>query len=275
MKTRGRTNDSKRVSNARRGRKLRDASPSLMSLLDAATVLTASVGIAFGFGWLRTEGYWHRLGYDHISLALPTTYYLFNGFLFFGLIATVVMLIRTKETPRPTTRGGTLFDNSLLGTGTLVLYAIITSAFGNFSSRNATIIGVVIFAAVSGLSWFRISIPNFIGQMLSPGPDRPTAIVMLLSLGIVMGMGASIQLGRASAERRLTGKGGERIKFVFKEPQSELEGKEFLLLLHIEEKYYVAEPHDPPSPEPQLFVIPDELVRYAISQPIDESPADR
>jgi hypothetical protein len=75
-------------------------------------------------------------------------------------------------------------------------------------------------------------------------------------------MVAGDTLGKKTIEGRYPNTSG--ITFAWKgEAPSDIEGKQLLLILHHEDKYYVVEKAIPAPESPRVYIVPDELVKYA------------
>ena len=73
------------------------------------------------------------------------------------------------------------------------------------------------------------------------------------------------------AIHRIEGDSGNTftINFSWKEnPPTEIEGKELILIIHSEGKYYVVEKQKPAPEFPEVYIIPDEQVKFAVVKKI-------
>ena len=99
-------------------------------------------------------------------------------------------------------------------------------------------------------------------------------VVRLVALSIIFlftSLALSSNLGVTHAIHRIEGDSDNifTINFSWKEnPLSEIEGKELILIIHSEGKYYVVEKQKPAPEFPEVYIIPDEQVKFAVVKKI-------
>ena len=106
-------------------------------------------------------------------------------------------------------------------------------------------------------------------------PSTPAhKVVRLVALSIIFlftSLALSSNLGVTHAIHRIEGDSDNifMINFSWKEnPLSEIEGKELILIIHSEGKYYVVEKQKPAPEFPEVYIIPDEQVEFAVVKKI-------
>ncbi len=227
--------------------------------VDSASILTASIGIAFMLGWFRVEAFWDRIGYNHVSLSFPTTYYLVNGYLGLFFLPSIFFLFKMLRSPVFLRYGKTRMV-VFIATGCLTGFVI--------ALRSGAGMRQVIFGSV-------VAIVVFIFALLFDSLrdiDRRDPIILRAALfAILLGfaMYSSRSSGNREAENVLSGKRGENVILYGKEGlPSIIEGNQFTLVLHNEGKYYVIEQGVQPSIQPKVYIVPDDMVKLAVASPI-------
>jgi len=88
---------------------------------------------------------------------------------------------------------------------------------------------------------------------------------------LCISLALSSNLGVTHAIHLIEGDGDNTfsINFTWKEnPSTEIEGKELILIIHSEGKYYVIEKQKPAPEFPEVYIIPDEQVEFAVVKKI-------
>ena len=136
------------------------ASSVLARYIEPATFLTIALATTYFIGWSYIDGYFERLGIQHVSMEFPTSFYLTEAF-WPGMLACIVVFlfyIGSRHAPRNT--GEALIGNYLL---LLPIVGLVLSAWEYKGSRVGYVLlasaaGVVVLAGV--LTSKRISLPH-------------------------------------------------------------------------------------------------------------------
>ena len=230
--------------------------PSFVQYIEPATILTLSVAAVYLIGWSYMGGYFHRIGIQPASLDLPTIYYLERGS---GTIITVWLIVGCLFIGAASSKLKWLFR-------VLPLLLIFTwSGFFLLTSSNYRphiFIIAIVTAVIVGLPMLLIK-PNKIIELI---PNTPNArLILAVFLYAILIFSARVS-GGYIGKKAVEGKsyGSLRIVFIWKDsPLLEVQDKELLLIIHNGGKYYVVKQEDPASDSPEIYIIPDELVKYA------------
>jgi hypothetical protein len=231
----------------------------LLNYLEPATILTVSIGAVYYLGWLQVDSYLRRIGINHLSLNLPTTHYLKQGYLAVSIALIFVNFLGwSREAPKS-------WREALVSN--LVVFTFLTLLLLPFGVSRQQYYFVVIFLvlvaiALAFATWTKRSLVQIAFQ---PGLRyRLLFLVLLFSLLSVRAMND----GEQQAKRAIEGKGFETsaITLVWKaDAPKEVIGKELILILHHENRYFVVEKTSPAPAHPNVFVLPDEIVQYAVT----------
>jgi hypothetical protein len=229
---------------------------SVAQYIEPATILTLSVAAVYLIGWSYMGGYFHRIGIQPTSLDLSIIYYLERGS---GTIITVWLIV------------GCLFIGAasnklkwlLRGLPLLLIFAwssfvLLTSS----SYRPHIVIIAIVEAVVVGLPMLLINPDKIIESIPNTPGARVILAVFLYAILIFGARFAGGYIGKKAVEGKSYG--SLRIVFIWRDsPPPEVQDKELILIIHNGGKYYVVKKEDPASESPEVYIIPDDLVKYA------------
>jgi hypothetical protein len=236
-----------------------DFTITISKYLERATILTISIGALYYLGWLQVDSYLRRIGINHLSLNLPTTHYLRQGYLAVSITLLFVNLFSSQEQPAPKNKRDALLINLIL------LPLLIFVLFPNSSlSRqqyyfNLFVLGIVILPLVVA-TFRRQSVFH-----IPPSLNLIHRILLLLFVFALLSVRAMNE-GDLRGKKAIEGNSSEvsGITFVWNnEIPADIEGKQLILILHHEDKYYVVERASPAPVHPRVYIVPDDIVKYA------------
>lgn len=229
----------------------------LTRVIEPATLLTVTIGGAYFLGWIQIESYCYRIGLSHVSLNLPTTYYLIQGYLGAFVLSFTINLYQWKGEEPPESRPLALLVNfsSLGGLFLLLIFGLFTYT-GFFWP--ILIVFAILFSVSFVCSLSMISLPNLLLKNHSVGKSYLLFIFCFAFLSL-----NSYVSGIHSAERTLEGKSGIAITLNgIDDLNQQLAGKDLILVLHNDSTYFVVERSTVAQSHPNVYVIPDESVRF-------------
>ena len=232
--------------------KLKNTTNNLLNIVEPATLLTITIGLAYFIGWSYTDFYCHRIGSSHLSLNLPTTYYLIQGFTGAIFLSFLINFFQIHSKDAPKTFLGSFLINSI-AIGSIIMNFIYDLFFYNLTFYSLLFIFIPLILII-GLSYFQKSIVHFVFEKHSLG-IRYLVLVAVFFLIIFK----SYLTGTHAAENTIEGKSGIIINLFGKESLPlEIEGKPFILILHNDAKYFVVEKAIPAPENPTVYIIPDD-----------------
>lgn len=224
--------------------------------IEPATILTLTIAAVYLIGWSLMGGYFHRIGIPQTSLELPIAYYLERGS---GAVITVWLILGCVIIGAASNKFRILFRLlPLLLIFTWVSVLLYTSS----SFKPHIIIIAVAEAIIIGLPVLLIKPEKLL--KLIPNSFKERIILAIFAYTLLI-FGARY-IGSYIGERAIEGESYTSIMIVFTwkdTPPPEMQDKSLILILHNGGKYYVVEKQNPASKSPAVFIIPDDLVKYA------------
>ncbi len=238
-----------------------------LNFLEPATILTLMIGAVYFLGWTYMDGYFRRVGINHLSLNLSTTYYLQQGYLAataFLVLLNVFHLYRDESAKKDVEvkRVEAFVPNlSILIVIVLLFFPYPRVSPHSFIYFLMTIIPVLLILAIS--TWRKSSIFHIFSKLSWLG--RFFITLFIFSLLTLHALNRGARDGKWAVEGKGSG-GTSLVSFVWKDTSpTELEGKQLILIIHDQERYYVVERVDPAPDYPYVFIIPDDMLKYAIT----------
>ncbi|MFC1743057.1 hypothetical protein ACFL35_03610 [Candidatus Riflebacteria bacterium] len=240
----------------------RENNEDVWEFLEPATVFTLTASGMYLAGRSYADSFYGRFGIDHNSFDFPTVFYLVNGFfpLLFCVLLLVVALFLAKD--QPDTYYGAFKGNflAIIVAVSLVFIGIQEYRGQEYLSKGINIfilfmafwlilLSVIITLKKKSLGkylWEMNLIQRFVGF-----------IFLLLFCNIIANC-----TGSAKAENLINGRDDfvRYIKFKFKTDSpafAAIEKKQFILIIHRNEKYYVTEPLKKRVINPRILIIPE------------------
>jgi hypothetical protein len=236
--------------------------------VEPATLLTLSIGAVYYVGWSYMDGLFHRIGLHHLSFELSTTQYLRIGFLSI-LIAAIILSVffRADINIEPKTRVQAFFLNlPIIPIGGLCVYYL-------YRSKHTPAFSLAIAGGIA-------IVFIFIGSTLHKKPFMPkkmfessTARIMLVLVAYYIVIALAYEEGEMFGQKTLEGSLYDTsvINFTWKDaPIADLEGKQLILLMYKDSKYYVAQKESPAPDFPRVYIVSEELIKYATISEINK-----
>lgn len=203
------------------------------------------------------DGYFRRIGINHLSLDLSTTYYLKQGYIAISAFILLVSMFQTARDKPAQSYGEVLRDNGVVLFMVVMLF-LPYPRISHDAKFNSILSIISVGALLAILTWQKKSVfhrfapPTMLGRLF-----------LILFIFAIVGLHASND-GQQAGKRIVEANRSTAITFVWKDTSpKELDGKQLILVIHNRDKYYVVERSDPAPDYPHVFIIPDEMVKYA------------
>jgi len=237
----------------------RDLPSTIIKYLEPATLLTISLGAVYYLGWIQVDSYLRRIGINHHSLNLPSTYYLRQGYLAVSISLILINVVAWNKRPaRDTVKDAILLNLIPLLLLILMLFPDASLSRQQYYFNLAFLVMVLVL-----LICLTVVRKSAVHLLLSPSLFYRFgfALTVFTILG-VRAMNVGDLNGKLAVEGRSSEVSG--ITFVWKDTIApDIEGKQLVLILHNEGKYYVVERATTAPAHPRVYVVPDDMVKYA------------
>ena len=230
--------------------------------IEPATIVTLLACALYFIGWFYLEGYFNRLGIHQDSLELPVIFYFRKAILpvltFTGLFYWMVLGVKKDIKTRLDAFLGNI---PLFLLAFFFMYYLITG----YNQKNSVLIlltflgFIIMFIEAIVLSWRKSS---FSHMLLKKPLNR---IIFYFILLMIASIGAGV-IGDIHATKTIEGTlaTSSSINYTWiGDLPAELEGKELVLILYYQERYYVTVRQNPAPKYPNIYIIPDDQIALA------------
>lgn len=232
--------------------------------LEPAIIITLLTSVLYIFGHSYYNSYFDVLGIDHTAVNLPLSFYLMESFPVVMLLV-LVFGLGLKDIDKPTKNFFVALRKNL--PFIIVIFTVFYASYITWPSLAARLflicgmmlIPIVLIFCIKKISMVRMIMHIILRDYKFPMQLAFVAILILMSIFL-----ASLY-GIKKAKELSLGVNAKYIEFLPKPELSDIEGKQYIYVLHVDNKYYVIENQQPPPKNPRLIVIPDrEIIKAEI-----------
>ena len=236
------------------------------SVVEPSVLLTLAVAGTYFVGWIRTSSYFYRIGLNHLSLNLATSYYLQKGFTTMAFIGWLIFaLYLYSRKPRSALKMVllNLMFWFFLAYLSLAPFFVVRHKFDGM-----ILIGLLLFLPLTYGTYLNIK-NNESTLFIIRTENIKVQLFMSLILLIYLYNFARM-VGELEGSNAFTGANPEttEIKFQWKgTPPPSLENKQLYLILYANDKYYCVENYS--LNRSQVYEISKDIVDSAITIPVN------
>lgn len=221
--------------------------------IEPATIITIIISSIYLIGWSFSLSYFNRMNVFSYFLEVPTLLYLKMAYLPIVLIGGILYMSYALN-----------FKNTIINTfiqNFIFLIAGLSSVYmGIYMHYYFIPIGLIIMVLYL---YFSVKGYSIIDRFKNTQHGMISVFIYLVFVIIIFAQFA----GNFTAEKHI----GRNNIITFNwngETPEEFEGKEFVLIINTNEKYYVTERQNPASNHPKVYIIPENQIEFAVIKKI-------
>lgn len=231
----------------------------ILKIIEPATIIAILFGATYFYGWVYINFYFAAFGIQNKYLDLPIYFYVNEAILPLIFILLISWWSLSGEKDNISTIKQSIRHNFLMLIVAITVFYIgiksypDNSSYFFFAASGFMLLVFIIFSMIKYS--FQVNWKNF---------DRHNKIICTLLFFMFFFIIASYS-GSINAINTIEGTTTvEIVNFSWKDnPPEEFKNKELILVMHYKGNFYVIEKQKPAPDFPELFIIPDDKIKYA------------
>ena len=231
----------------------------ILKIIEPATIIAILFGATYFYGWIYIKFYFAAFGIQHKYLDLPIYFYVNEAILPLIFILLISWWSLSGENDNISTIKQSIRHNVLILIAAIIIFFLgikeypINRAYILFTI-SVFILILFIIALITKFSLLT-NWKNFDMK------EKITYTILFFMFFFIV----AAYSGAINAINTIEGTSTvEIVNFSWKDnPPEEFKNKELILVMHYKENFYVIEKQKPAPDYPELFIIPDDKIKYA------------
>lgn len=230
----------------------------ISKIIEPATIITIIFGVTYIYGWVYINFYFAVFGIQHKYLDLPIYFYVNEAILPLIFILLISWWSLSGENDNISTIKQSIRHNFLMLIVAIIIFYIGIKEYPNNAAYPFFAISGFMFVLFIYLSTVKFSLHSNWKKFDINIKMTCTLIFFTFLFIIASYSGAISAINTIEGTTKV-----EIINFSWKDnPPEEFKNKELILVMHYEGNFYVIEKQKPAPDFPELFIIPDNKIKY-------------